>query len=226
MLKDNIILIRDIDWSEKAASIINDSVNSILATQGRCSVMLTGGRSAGLLYVAWSNMSSFQLLRNVHFFFGDERCVTYEDERSNYGLVMRTLFRRGLPKECFLYPMPVDMVDMNSAALVYEKKLPDIFDLILVSAGDDGHVASIFPLGDALQNRSRSVVKAWSPNPPHSRLTITPLVLQSRAKKIFVLAIGAEKFRVLQNARIKPQDFINYPIRLVLDDTWLINVAF
>jgi hypothetical protein len=38
------------DWPMKAAGLISDSINNVLAKQGKCSVMLTGGRSAVRLY--------------------------------------------------------------------------------------------------------------------------------------------------------------------------------
>ena len=41
----------------KAAGLISDNINSFLDEQGKCSVMLTGGRSAARLYKAWRDLA-------------------------------------------------------------------------------------------------------------------------------------------------------------------------
>ncbi len=56
------------DWPAKAAALISDNIASILKEQGRCNVMLTGGRSAARLYEAWRNLPNFQQMTDVSFF--------------------------------------------------------------------------------------------------------------------------------------------------------------
>ncbi len=109
------------DWPEKAAALISDSIASILKEQRTCNVMLTGGRSAARLYKAWSAHPTFHLLAGVDFYFGDERCVPSDHLESNYGLVMRTLFDRGVPEGCRIVRMEAGRPDRDVAAIAYEQ---------------------------------------------------------------------------------------------------------
>jgi 6-phosphogluconolactonase len=184
--------------------------------------MLTGGRSAEQLYLAWAALPNFEDLRNVSFYFGDERCVPPVHPESNYGLVMRTLFSRGIPKGCAISRMEADSADHDAAAVAYEQKLPKRLDVLLLSVGEDGHIASLFPNGDALYETRRRVVSVSAPKPPHDRLTVTPPVLV-QAENVFVLAIGTAKAAVFHQAQVAPQKIADLPARLVLRATWLLD---
>ncbi len=86
--------------------------------------MLTGGRSAQYLYEVWVTFPEFDQMRDVNFYFGDERCVALDSPESNYGLVMRTLFHRGVPPFCKIIRMPDEQTEYASAAAAHEAQLP------------------------------------------------------------------------------------------------------
>jgi len=209
-------------WPISIATRIQNAIHKTLLERGSCDVMLTGGRSAARLYKAWRNLPTFHTMTGVSFYFGDERCVPQDHLESNYGMAMRTLFNKGLPKGCAIVRMEADCPDRNEAAMAYEQKLPRTLDVLLLSVGEDGHIASLFPHGSALHEICQRVVPVWSPKPPNARLTITPPVL-AQAGRIFVLAIGTEKAAVLQQARVAPKDIDDLPARLVLGATWLLD---
>lgn len=212
----------EIGWPERVAEVIHSSVKTILNEKSSCNIMLTGGRSAELLYRAWAGLPDFNKLFGVFFYFGDERCVPPENSESNYNLVMRTLFHDGIPGGCAIVRMEAECDDSNAAARSYENILPDNLDILLLSLGLDGHIASLFPKSDALHEICRRVVPTWGVNLPHARLTITPPVFL-HAKRIFVLAMGVEKAAVLQQAKLDPLETDSLPARLVLDATWFLN---
>ena len=85
------------DWPMKVAGLISDNINSFPDEQSKCSVMLTGGRSAARLYKAWRDLPAFQQMTGVSFYFGDERCVPPDYAESNYGMAIQTLFHHGVP---------------------------------------------------------------------------------------------------------------------------------
>lgn len=184
--------------------------------------MLTGGRSAAKLYEALSGSPEFHHLRNVHFFFGDERCVAPDHPESNYGLAMRTLFRYGVPSACKLTRMEVDQVDRDAAALEYERQLPKRLDILLLSVGEDGHIASLFPYDSALFEAHRRVLPAAVSKPPFERLTVTPCVI-TQARQVFVMAFGKDKAAVYERAKLAPSDISELPARLVLNATWFLD---
>jgi len=71
-----------------------------LIQKAPAAIMLTGGRSASQLYTEWQKLQNFKQLNNTTFYFGDERCVPPAHPESNYGMVMQTLFKDGLPPLC------------------------------------------------------------------------------------------------------------------------------
>lgn len=211
-------------WPLFATNIVSNFVRMILREQGHCNVMLTGGRSAARLYKAWAELSVFHESSGVDFYFGDERCVEPDNVESNYGLAVRTLFCRGVPKGCNVFRMEADDADRESAARRYANLLPRYIDVLLLGVGDDGHVASLFPRSPALRERTRSVMPIFGPKAPHERLTITPPVI-SGAKRIFVLATGGVKARALAAALRDSDDIEDLPVRLALRGTWLVDTA-
>jgi 6-phosphogluconolactonase len=130
--------------------------------------------------------------------FGDERCVPPDDERSNYRMVKEALLdvlaARGVPAvkriRGELGPEP--------AADDYEQELrsagPPRFDLVVLGLGPDGHTASLFPDQDTLQERSRLAVAVPQAGlePFVARVTLT-LPALALGRSIVVLAVGASK---------------------------------
>lgn len=220
--------IREFDnagWPQLAAALIQGRMDSILQRQGLCSVMLTGGRSAERLYGVWSELPGFSLLKGVRFYFGDERCVPADDSESNYGMAMRTIFQRGVPAGCSVFPMDGADPDRDAAARRYDEALPERMDVLILGVGEDGHIASLFPGSEALHEAARRVVSVVGPKPPRERLTITPPVIK-QAGSIFVLAAGAAKAAVLSEMlAVKGDDVLMLPARLVLHATWLLDTA-
>ena len=214
-----IICLKGEDWALVAATVINTHVGKTLKRQGKCNVMLTGGRSAQAIYKAWSTLPEFYLRRELTYYFGDERYVPSNNSESNFFLVMNTLFRKITHLDCSIVPMKING-DLESIALAYEKQLPDSIDILLLSAGEDGHIASLFPGAAELQETKRLVMPVYAPKYPYSRVTISPVVL-TRSKKIFVFAFGAEKSCILSKARSAPDEIDTFPVRLVLNATWL-----
>jgi 6-phosphogluconolactonase len=210
------------EWPLLAAEQIQDSINAILHEQGKCSVMLTGGRSAERLYAGWAGLLSFQQMTGVQFYFGDERCVPPSHAESNYGMAIRTLFYRGVPAGCSVFRIEAEYPDRESAAKAYEKLLPEMIDVLLLGMGTDGHIASLFPHSPALRETQRTVVPIRGPKPPSERLTITPKVIAS-ARSIFLLATGEEKGRVLAKSLNTPEDSMALPVCLTLNGICLLD---
>jgi 6-phosphogluconolactonase len=206
-----------------AARLIQDRIDAILLERGRCSVMLTGGQSAERLYTAWAALPDFRQLAGARFYFGDERCVPPEHPESNYGMAMRTLFYRGAPTGCSVFRMEADDADREAAARRYGDALPHKVDVMLLGVGEDGHVASLFPGSEALQEVSRRVLHVVGPKPPHERLTITSPVIVN-AKSVFLIATGKKKAPILALALSSTEDIASLPVRLSCSGTWLLDV--
>ena len=142
----------------------------------------------------------------THLYWVDERCVSENDEASNYGAAKRDFLDRvPMPAEQ-IHPMPGEMVP-EEGARQYRDLLRDlfkldrgqfpIFDLIFLGIGADGHTASLFPGQGALDERVRSVVAVKGGNPDVSRLTLTYPVLNRGAQIVFLVS-GRGKAGILQ----------------------------
>ena len=89
-------------------------------------------------------------------------------------MVTHYLFLKGIPKGCAVKKMEGYASDREAAARSYEQAFPEFIDVLLLSVGQDGHIASLFPGDLALLETTRSVVSIVGPKQPPERLTITP----------------------------------------------------
>ncbi|MBF0340497.1 MAG: 6-phosphogluconolactonase [Magnetococcales bacterium] len=209
-------------WAVEAAGVIRRELDQLLRKLGRCTVMLTGGRSAACLYAAWSRFPEFSSLSGVQFLFGDERCVAPDHPDSNFGMVMGSLFVTGIPEGCSVRRMEAESRELEAAADRYAALLPERVDLLLLGVGEDGHVASLFPFSSALHETKRLVVPITGPKPPPCRLTVTPPVIRS-ARRIFVLASGEGKSGTYPMALREPDQWEAFPVRLATSAVWLMD---
>lgn len=214
--------VADPGWTQKAVELVQRDILAVLAVQGTCSVMLTGGRNAAELYATWARKPEFQHLSGVMYYFGDERCVPPDHIESNYGLAMRTLFVANVPDRCSVHRMEADSDDLEAAADRYAAALPTHIDCLLLGVGEDGHIASLFPNSAVLHEVRRRVVPVVCPKAPHQRLTITPPVIR-QARSVFVLAAGAAKAALLAEAWRVPKAIEALPARMVLSATWILD---
>ena len=214
-------LISEGDWAQRLCFLVEAAIFDVLSKSNACNIMLTGGRSAEHLYKLLNNSIAFSLdLTRLNFYFGDERCVPPCNKESNYRLAVDTLFSGRLLSDIRIYRIEAEASDLLDVAKRYEERLPKSIDILLLSLGGDGHIASLFPFGPYMHEGSRSVVPASSGGSTSDRVTITPLVIQ-RAHHVFVMAIGQEKRAIYEAALLEPDNIDAIPARLVLDRTWI-----
>jgi 6-phosphogluconolactonase len=94
--------------------------------------------------------------------------------------------------------------------------------ILLLSVGEDEHIASLFLKNVSLQECKRLVIPITGPKPPLERLTITPQVI-TKARSVFVLAAGFAKSAMLCVSLNNKNDIAALPARLALGGTWLMD---
>jgi len=127
------------------------------AARAGAQIALTGGSTPRRAYELaatrepdWSRAGAW---------WGDERCVPSDDERSNFRLARESLLDR-LEHRPAVHRIRGEL-DPAEAAADYERELGDtVLDLVLLGLGPDGHVASLFPGAPTLRERKRRVVAA------------------------------------------------------------------
>jgi 6-phosphogluconolactonase len=135
-------------------------VAELLAVAARAAqkIALTGGSTPTHAYELAAELEPEWTDAGV--WWGDERCVPPEDERSNFGLAKRTLLDN-LERQ----PGRVHRIRgadrPAEAAAAYDRELRGMtLDLVLLGLGPDGHVASLFPDAPGLDETERLVIPA------------------------------------------------------------------
>ena len=151
----------------------------------------------------------------------DERWVPSESAKSNEKLVRHTLLQShgaaatvvGLKTHHDCALRALDAVEQR----LDQGLLP--IDVLFVSMGDDGHIASLFPQGAENAETRQKVVASSSPLAPHERISLAPWVL--KAAKRIILPIFGEKKQALFDKVTRQDPSTEYPVWHVLshDDT-------
>lgn len=134
--------------------------------------------------------------------FGDERCVPPEDERSNWKMADDALFSRLKAPPAEIFRMhgelsPEDAAHRYAVEIFEHEAAP--FDLLLLGLGGDGHTASLFPGKPAIEQRNALVAAVpeagLDPFVPRITLTVPTLV---RARQTIFLVTGESKVEAVE----------------------------
>ncbi|MBC7828291.1 MAG: 6-phosphogluconolactonase [Chitinophagaceae bacterium] len=197
-------------------------VNAAIDNAGECNVVLSGGSSPGRLYELLASYPYKSEINwdNIYFFFGDERCVPFNDPANNGLMVKKTLFEPLKIADSRIFYIST-LQTPEEAARKYAKRIiahfrdkPIRFDLILLGLGDDAHTASLFPHTTVLREQKALVSAVHLEKPTSSRITMTaPLI--NEAQDIFFLVYGENKAQAVKNVLegVKNQD--EYPAQLI-----------
>ena len=140
----------------------------------------------------------------AELYWGDERAVSPDDERSNYRIARAALLDRLLTA-----PRAVHRIEgergAEPAAAAYDELLRDVvLDLALNGIGGDGHTASLFPNSPALEVTDRRAVAADAGLEPFvPRVTLTPPVFAATATVVYLVA-GEGKADAVRRAFADP----------------------
>jgi 6-phosphogluconolactonase len=153
-------------------------------------IVLTGGETPRRAYELAADLETDW--EGASAWWGDERCVPPDDERSNYGMARAALLER-LARPPAVHRIKGEL-EPSEAAAAYENELRGVaFDLLLLGIGPDGHIASLFPNAPTLDERERLVVAAESKLEPYvERVTLTLPALRA-AREVVFLATGEGK---------------------------------
>lgn len=210
------------ELNQEAQECIGDAITQLLDKQPQVILGVCGGRSVGAVYELLAKNESVDWKR-VHVFLVDERIVPITDEESNYKLVkeklLDPLIRSGKMPAENAHPFIMDETKPNFGAFEYMKQLMKFggkFDVVVLSAGEDSHVAALYPEHRVTRNEAVLFTSVTdSPKPPAKRLTATKPMLQ-QAKVAVLLIVGEGKRKALDQFRNEKMDDAHCPAKLVL----------
>jgi 6-phosphogluconolactonase len=176
------------------------AVGDLLAEQARMhgSIVLTGGSSVGGAYRRAAEQTPDW--SRVDLWWGDERCVPPDDERSNYRLAKETLLDRLDAQPRNVHRIRGEAPPEEAAAEL-DAALEDVaLDLLLLGLGPDGHMASLFPGSPQLDVTDRLATHGPPGLEPYvDRITFTVPAIQS-ARRIVFLVTGESKADAVRRA--------------------------
>lgn len=177
---------------EEAARLVAER----LAEQARAggSIVLTGGSTPKRAYELAAGLEPDW--SSVELWWGDERCVPPEDERSNFGMAKAALLDRLEQDPAAVHRMRGEL-GREAGADEYDQESAYLrvgtFDLVLLGLGPDGHVASLFPNFPTLDVTDRDVVGTEAGHEPFvDRISMTLPRLCATRELLFLVA-GEDK---------------------------------
>jgi 6-phosphogluconolactonase len=183
-------VVRSRNFVHDAAEFILQKARVALAERDQFRIALSGGNTPRPVYAELARIGRDLPWDRVFFTFGDERCVSPDDEQSNFRMARESLFvPAAIPEKSIArirgeidpqiaaqeYQDGLDLLAAQRGEMIYRH------DLILLGMGDDGHTASLFPGTAALEEKVRKVVANFVPKFNTWRITFTfPLIDQAR----------------------------------------------
>ncbi len=205
-----------------AAESITALIEKVLKEQDRFTIALSGGNTPRKLYQQLATPAFFNRIpwHQLHFFWGDERVVPYEDERNNARMAQEQLLQHVPVIKEQVHMIRTDL-DPHQSAQEYENILRDYFgesihsfDLVLLGLGDDGHTLSLFPGYENIHEKEKWVMAYFLAEQNMFRITLTTPIV-NRALNTFFLVAGGSKAVPLQHVMYGIHDPDLYPAQLI-----------
>ena len=199
-------------------------------------IVLTGGRTGSQIASVLDSeifrilqtepfLNTAQLLEPgslaLHVWFSDERFVESTDPDRIDNVLIPCFEKTAKMNEVGLQfhkiPTPGE-VNVDGAAELYARELDAVvgdarFDAVILSMGEDGHVASLFPGLPYTDHHTQSAVPVHhSPKPPALRVSIGMDRL-AKANAIYIFALGEGKREALVKVL---NDEVEVPVNMIL----------
>ncbi len=200
------------------------------------SIALSGGNTPIKIFNYLSkNFDSKIDWNKIKFFWGDERCVSPNDDDSNFKLAKDHLFKKMNILDENIFRIKGELnpnVEAKNYSKILEDNLPTEngfpkFDFILLGLGEDGHTASIIPHEIELFHSSNHCEVANHPISGQKRITITGNVINNAEFVVFI-AVGKSKAEKVFEILNKSESAKKYPASHVNPKSgnliWLLDI--
>ncbi|WP_413283340.1 6-phosphogluconolactonase [Vibrio sp. MA40-2] len=204
---------------ENVVKSLADTMQELSLENRAIHISLSGGSTPKLLFKTLAAAPYNQSIewKNLHFWWGDERCVAPTDPESNYGEAHSLLFSVvDIPEQNIHRIIGED--DPQAEVLRFSAEMEQVisqknglpeFDWILLGMGTDGHTASLFPNQTDFSEQAIAVV-ATHPESGQVRVSKSARLLEN-AKRLTYLVLGESKAEILREIETTPADELIYP---------------
>jgi 6-phosphogluconolactonase len=207
------------EWDDKVSKLIINEILLTASQNGFCNLMVTGGNTASRIYQEMHKFFVTKGYPKLNIYFTDEKCVSLGFGQTNYELFYKSFGCNALPEHVKINRINCENNDIAEEARIYGDRLEHI-DLMLLTIGDDGHIASLFKLDKKICGNDKNYLPILRNIPFVSRISITPKLI-GNVNKIFVFAKGEKKHKILKNAVDEIKEY--EPISLLKNAVWFVD---
>ena len=207
------------DVGVAGAQLFVKAAQASVEARGRFCAALSGGSTPKEVYAHLiDNYRDASFWPRTQLFWGDERFVPHDHDKSNYGAAKEHLIRHVPIPPGQVHPWPYLEGEPERAAHAYASIISEVlgdppqFDLTFLGLGDYGHTASLFPGTGAVHDEGLTTVV--KPEGKETRLSLTvPLLSQSRT--VAFLVQGEKKREALKSTLHGEKDLEHLPAQAV-----------
>jgi 6-phosphogluconolactonase len=181
------------------AGIIAASLIAEIA-RGSVFISLPGGRSVVPVYDELSRYPR-SVLSNLRIRIGDERIFGEKNEQVIEERLIAPARARGI---MFDFKAPSGPSREEIIASYKDTIDTDVFDLVLLGVGEDGHVLGLYPGFPQLDSSERVEAFDDSPKPPPERMTTTFNCYDAHRTRAILLFLGEGKREALTRFLAEP----------------------
>ena len=211
-------IIREKD-PQSAAARFAEALIEVVRSKERVHIALSGGSTPKILFELLAKDFRGKVDWNeVHFYWGDERCVPPDHPESNFLMTKSNLLDHIEIPEGNIHRIKGEE-DPEKEAVRYGdflvdnmktyRKLPR-FDLIMLGLGTDGHTASIFPDQMDLLSSEEVCAVARHPESGQKRVTLTGTVINNAAEVAYLVS-GKSKAEKVREILQQKGEYASYP---------------
>jgi 6-phosphogluconolactonase len=180
----------------RVAEVMAAAIDGARTIHGAAHVALCGGSVVRAYELVGSELPDW---RDVHLWYGDERCVPLDDPESNHRAAVHAFDA----PDVTWHPVPTHL-GCDEAAAAYAQEIADVtLDIAVNGMGPDGHTASLFPGFPEVHAEGVCVAVHGSPKPPPDRVTLT-LPKLNAAHRILLVVTGDAKAPLLARVLAGP----------------------
>lgn len=204
----------------KAIDIFKDACISTLARKDKFVIAIPGGRAVQGMFRLFNSSKEIPW-DDIHIFMVDERLPDTFGEQSNFRLASDIFIDR-LKKdkkisEANIHPFYYMDGKVDIGLRDYCSRLRDAgnkFDLVVLSAGEDSHVASLFPDHPSIKDDSGCYIYTDdSPKPPPERISASRKLIM-RSGYCILLFYGQQKRKAYEMFNDRDKDMISCPSKI------------
>lgn len=193
-MSESIIVYKANDHLEASSCLSNLIINDINKSKNKSfSIGLSGGNTPKITYSLLR--SDIKDLSEIIFWTVDERWVSKDSDDSNQKLV-NSYFSES---DARILEVEYSALSAEKDAKNYSDKIKQvitIFNTVILGVGEDGHIASLFPETEAINNTEDFYVSNEVDNVTKWRLTAT-FTLLKEVKNVYLLVTGNNKKEIL-----------------------------